>query len=73
MNRPLDMSRDQLLELIDDIRDRIANGDSFEGHIEYLIPDEPREGVDFAVRGGYRVGNLQGQGGFRLIEGAPHE
>ncbi|TDD97582.1 hypothetical protein [Actinomadura rubrisoli] len=61
------MARDQLLAVIDDIRTRVANGDSFEGSIEYLMPENPGGGVDFDVRAGYRIGNSMGQGGFRLI------
>lgn len=67
MNRPVPMSKDQLLAVLDDIRAHVAANDSFEGSIEYLMPEEPGEGVDFDVRAGYRIGNSVGQGGFRLI------
>ncbi|MEU0665711.1 hypothetical protein ABZ508_26495 [Streptomyces lavendulocolor] len=60
------MSREELLSLLDDIRDRVAAGDSFEGHIQYLIPDRPAE-HPFDVAAMYRVGNLLGQGGCVLV------
>jgi hypothetical protein len=64
---PVLMSHADLLAVLDDIRARVAAGDSFEGSLEYAIPDEPTEGIHYAVRAGYRIGNSQGQGGFRLI------
>lgn len=66
--RPIGMSVPQFLELLDDIRRRVAEGDSFEGFLEYLIPDDPDSGAMFDVRAGYRIGNSMGQGGFRVIE-----
>ena len=69
MNRPVPMSKDELLAVLDDIRARVAAGDSFEGYLRYSIPEEPGEGVDFDVCAGYRIGNSTGQGGFRLIAG----
>ena len=66
-------SQEQLLELLDDIRERVAAGDSFEGSLEYLMPGpEPFngpefEGADFAARASYRVGNSMGQGGVSLF------
>jgi hypothetical protein len=69
MSAPIGMSKDELLTVLDDIRGRVAVGDSFEGHIEYLTPEDPESDADFDVRAGYRIGNPQGQGSFRLIEG----
>jgi len=66
--RPAIISHDELLAVLDDIRLRVAAGDSFEGSIEWMIPEDPSAGPrDFAVRASYRVGNLQGQGGMRMI------
>jgi hypothetical protein len=71
MNKPIPMSKVRLLVLLDDIRVRIAADDSYEGSLEYGMPlDESGEIIpdaDFVVRAAYRVGNLQGQGGMRLI------
>jgi hypothetical protein len=69
MNKPVPMSKDQLLAVLDDIRAHVAANDSFEGSLEYLMPEEPTEGVNFDVRAGYRIGNSMGQGSFRLIAG----
>lgn len=69
MNRPVPMSKRQLLEVLDDIRARVADDDSWEGYLRYSVPEEPGDGVAFDVQAGYRVGNSMGQGGFRLIAG----
>lgn len=62
------MSHEALLSVLDDIRARVAEGDSFEGHIEWLIPEDPGAGHHrAAVRGAYRIGNTMGQGGMRVI------
>ena len=71
MNKPIPMTTEVLLNILDDIRARVAAGDSFEGSIEYLMPyDEDMElveGADFMVHAAYRIGNSLGQGGMRLI------
>lgn len=68
------MTTQDLLAILDDIRQRVASGDSFEGNLTWAmpIPDEthPEEYgpfVQFLVTGGYRIGNSQGQGGFRMV------
>jgi hypothetical protein len=71
VNRPVPMSKTQLLKVLDDIRAHVADDDSWEGSLQYSIPEEPRDGVDFDVHAGYRIGNSLGQGGFRLIAGDP--
>jgi hypothetical protein len=67
------MSVEQFLEVLDDVRARVAAGDSFEGHIEYLMPENPADGVAFDVRARYRVGNSMGQGGVRFVASIPDE
>jgi hypothetical protein len=76
---PEAMDRAQLAALLRDMAERVEAGDSFEGNLQYLMPDDPDEWpdglpdgfpdptADFWVTGGYRIGNLQGQGGFRMI------
>lgn len=71
---PAPLTLAQLLDVLDDIRARVAAGDSFEGNLEYLMPypDESHpdgypDEVEFLVKGNYRVGNTMGQGGMRLI------
>lgn len=60
------MSREGLLQLLDDMRERVAKGDSFEGHIQYLIAETTNE-HPFDVAAMYRVGNSMGQGGCVLV------
>lgn len=64
---PVTMSRDELLMVLEDIKERVEAGDSFEGSVEYLIPEEDAPPGSFAVRASYRVGNTMGQGGLRMI------
>lgn len=86
-NMPVWMSHGHLVATLEDILDHVRAGDSFEGSIEYLLPDpdnpdevppEFRDGKDgyfepgVMVRASYRIGNLQGQGGLRMI-GQMHE
>jgi hypothetical protein len=63
--RPVGMTRAELADVLQDMAERVSAGDSFEGHIEYAIPDNPVGEVE--VSAAYRIGNLQGQGGLRLI------
>lgn len=71
MFSPIGMTQEQLVHLLQDITQAIEHGDSFEGNLEYLMPDEKdyeaNPGVQFMVRGAYRVGNSMGQGGMRFI------
>ena len=64
--RPVPMTKDQLLDVLDDLRARVASGDSFRGHVEYLMPYDTASG-DFLVEAAYRTGDLQGHGGMRLV------
>lgn len=63
---PIYQTREQLVTVLRDMTDRVEQGDSFEGYVEYLLPDpgDPPDG--FRVKGSYRIGNLQGQGGMRI-------
>lgn len=72
------MTTAEFLAVLDDIRGRVAAGDSWEGHIEWMLPAGPTPDnpqieiepeVEFHVRGMYRVGNLDGQGGYQQIGG----
>jgi len=75
VNAPTYMTRDEFLAVLDDIRDRVLRGDSMEGYVSWEIPwhhamgdaETDPEGDGFRVQAGYRIGNLQGQGGMRLI------
>ncbi|MFG3476422.1 hypothetical protein ACGF3K_14320 [Streptomyces sp. NPDC047980] len=60
------MSREEFLTLLDDLRERVAKGDSLEGHVQYLLADNLAE-HPFDVAAMYRVGNSTGQGGCVLV------
>lgn len=54
--------------LLADVLEGVKTGDSLEGHVSWLLPeDEDAPPQSFDVMAGWRVGNLQGQGGFRMI------
>lgn len=61
------VTKEQLLA-VNDIRDRIKHGDSFEGFLNYLLP-EPSDPSEIVARleARYRIGNSEGQGGMRMI------
>jgi len=61
------LTREQLLGILSDISQRVAAGDSFEGYLNYLLPDEGDDPDGFRVEARYRVGNLQGQGGMKIV------
>ncbi|WP_158813198.1 hypothetical protein [Streptomyces rimosus] len=61
------MSRGDLVALLDDIRARVATGDSFEGNLQYLMPQADDAEHPFDVAATYRVGNSMGQGGAVII------
>lgn len=58
------VKHDTLLVLLNDIRERVRLGDSFEGRLSYEIAG-PQE---WEVSCAYRIGNENGQGGWRIIE-----
>ena len=60
------MGRTELLSLLDDIRARVASGDSLEGNLQYLLADGDAP-YPYDVAATYRVGNRMGQGGCILI------
>lgn len=68
MVKPVPMSKETLVVLLDDIKEHVEAGDSFEGFLNYLMPgpDDPDD-AEFMVEARYRIGNLQGQGGMRII------
>jgi hypothetical protein len=60
------MSREELISLLDNIKDRVASGDSLEGNLQYLLADVDAE-HPYDVAATFRVGNRTGQGGCILI------
>ena len=72
------MTTEELAAILFEMGAKVLAGDSFEGSIEYLLPEPPEHKGDpepdpnlVHVRGAYRVGNLQGQGGMRMIGTVP--
>lgn len=67
--RPEPMTKEQLVALFTDLLTRIDLGDTWEGFVEWLLPDpdEVADDVVAEVRARYRVGNTEGQGGMRFI------
>lgn len=62
------VTREELLAIIDDIRDLVQHDDSWEGYLNYLLPEEGDPANIYArVEARYRVGNSEGQGGMRMI------
>lgn len=69
---PEPLTKDELIQVLEDILHLVKIDDSFEGNIEYLMPDvDSPEGTDFLVRGVYRIGNSMGQGGVRMYGTVP--
>lgn len=78
-NRPIESTYAFVAELLRDMSEHVALGDSFEGSIEYSMPDVPDwaqlgepapDGwvpAEVLVRCAYRVGNREGQGGYRIV------
>jgi quinol monooxygenase YgiN len=71
---PAYLTKGQLLAVLDEVRQLVAENDSFEGSLSYELPwstelgdpvDDSRSG--FRVRASYRTGNSMGQGGMRMI------
>ena len=63
------MTTEQLAATLSDIAQRVKEGDSFEGNLIYSCMEPELETGMWEVGGGYRVGNSEGQGGFRLLSG----
>lgn len=62
------MTKTELLALIDEMRNLIVHDDSWEGLLNWLMPeqDDP-PGTWARVEARYRIGNSQGQGGFNIV------
>lgn len=76
MIRPVAMAQADLADTLRYMAALVDAADSFEGHIEYLMPgpeDNTPEGTYAMVKAGFRVGNRMGQGGFRTIGEYPSE
>lgn len=61
------VSKAVLLAALDDIRERVASGDSFEGSLNYSCMEEGLLPDEFEFVGSYRINNKYGQGGMRIF------
>jgi hypothetical protein len=81
---PKEMVPKDIAAVLRDMADRVESGDSYEGSIEYLLPETPDwaqrgepeppgwEHRDYRlVRATYRIGNLDGQGSVTMIGEVP--
>ena len=68
---PAVVTPSQLATILRDMAHCVENLDCWEGSIEFHYGEDEFFGVqdgEFGVLGIYRIGNLQGQGGMRLID-----
>lgn len=66
--RPLTLTRDELLAVLDDLRNWVANDDSMEGRLAY---EWGTERDTYNVSGVLRFGNSMGQGSVRMLRKEP--
>lgn len=73
---PIPLTQDELVAILEDMTQRVKEGDSFEGFLNYLMPitfDEEldtkyrQDGIYALVEARYRIGNTMGQGSMRMI------
>lgn len=72
---PKVLTRDQLVNVLQDMIEGIKNNDSFDGTLTYSYYDEEYGAGEneFSVYAHYRCGNREGQGGMIIIEGPKQE
>ena len=66
---PRKLTTSELVALLRHVADSVEAGDSFAGFLEYDCMTDQCQRGEYLVKGAYRVGNSQGQGGMNLIEG----
>jgi hypothetical protein len=59
------LSRSEFCALLHDLLHGIEHGDSLEGNVQYEVADQSGS---YRVKGAYRIGNREGQGGVRIID-----
>lgn len=67
--RPVLLEHSELVEILQDVLDRVKDGDSLEGNITWALPEDLAEECrgKFDVIAVYRISNTMGQGGMRMI------
>lgn len=66
-NLPVPSTYPAVAALLRNMADLVEAGDSFEGSIEYGLPDVPGDPDEVMVRASFRIGNSMGQGGVRIV------
>lgn len=61
------LNKQQLLAVLEDIKNSIENNDSMEGKLSYSAMNENLKPGEFEVEVTCRIGNSEGQGGVRII------
>ena len=62
------VSKNRLIEILEDILQHVKDDDSTEGFLNYLAPElDDGPEVYARVEARYRVGNRDGQGGMKMI------
>ena len=63
------LSTEEFIRVLDHLRAETLAGDSLEGSFEWRSPpwNTTTDPIDFLVKGVYRIGNLEGQGGVQMI------
>jgi hypothetical protein len=64
---PKKITKAQLLELLDNMKQMVGADDSFEGFIQYTGMEDGLAADEFNVVANMRVGNSQGQGGYLTV------
>lgn len=70
---PVTMSYAELADVLTDMAERARSGDSYEGTISYMMPEDGGGPDAVEVTASYRVGNQMGQGGMRMIGEIPDD
>jgi hypothetical protein len=65
---PVNMDRAGLLAVLDDIRERVASGDSLEGRIQWTLPEQVgADPASYDVTARYRTGSIGAHRTIRVI------
>lgn len=62
------LTKENLINVLNDIGKSIQQNDSFEGNISYTRMTPGLQRDEFDVQCAFRVGNSQGQGGMFILE-----
>ncbi len=65
------MNRSQFATFLRNLADAVASGDSAEGCVVYALSDRGQDEVDLDIR--VRTGNLEGQGGYHIVDTMPKQ